>query len=65
MEQRARPRVLTFKGLNAQEIEMELTSVYGDEAFQISAVKKSRTHFLQGGQSSEMTHDREGLPILI
>jgi hypothetical protein len=27
---------------------MELTSVYGDEAFQISAIKKWRTRFLAG-----------------
>jgi hypothetical protein len=40
MEQRAVVRVLTLKGLKAKEIEMELRSVYGDEALQISAVKK-------------------------
>jgi hypothetical protein len=35
-------------GLKAKEIETELTSVYGDEALQSSAVKKWRTRFLQG-----------------
>jgi hypothetical protein len=47
MEQRAILRVLTVKGLKALEIEIDLTSVYGDEAFQISARKKWRTRFLQ------------------
>jgi hypothetical protein len=32
--------LFTLKGLKAKEIEMELTSVDDDEAFQISAVKK-------------------------
>jgi hypothetical protein len=47
-EQRAAVRFLTRKGLKAKEVEMELTSAYGDEAFQISAVKKWRTRFLPG-----------------
>jgi hypothetical protein len=40
MDQRAGARFLTLKGLKAQEIEMEVTSRYDDEALQISAVKK-------------------------
>jgi hypothetical protein len=40
MEQRAIVRFLTLTGLKAQEIEMELTSMYRDKALQISAVKK-------------------------
>jgi transposase len=48
MEQRVIARLLTLKGLKATEIEMELTSVYIDEALQISAVNKWRRHFLQG-----------------
>jgi hypothetical protein len=32
----------------AQEIEMELIGLYGDDVLQISAGKKWRTHFLQG-----------------
>jgi hypothetical protein len=43
MEQRAFFRFLTLKGLKGlkvEEIEMELTSVYGDETLQISAAKK-------------------------
>jgi predicted GTPase len=48
MEQRAVVRFLTFRGLKAKEIEMKLTNVYGDEALQISAVKKQRMRFLQG-----------------
>jgi transposase len=48
MGQRAIASVLTLKGLKAKEIEMELTSVYGDEALEISAVKKWLTCFLQG-----------------
>jgi len=43
----SRPR-WTLKDLKAEEIEMELTDVYGDEAFQISAVTKWRTCVLQG-----------------
>jgi hypothetical protein len=48
MEQRAVVRLLTFKGFKAKEIEMELTSMYSDEALQIFTVKKWRTRFLQG-----------------
>jgi hypothetical protein len=40
--------LLTLKGLKAKEIEMELTNVHGDEALQISAVRKWRIRFLQG-----------------
>jgi hypothetical protein len=40
MQQQAGIPVLTLKGLKAQEIEMELTSVYCEEALQISALKK-------------------------
>jgi hypothetical protein len=40
MRHRAVVRVLTLKGLKAQEIEMELTSMYGNEALQISAIRK-------------------------
>jgi hypothetical protein len=40
MEQRAIVRFSNIKGIKAKEIQMELTSVYGDEAFQISAIKK-------------------------
>jgi hypothetical protein len=43
MEQRAIAHFFTLKGLKAKEIEMELTSVYGDGAVQISAAKKWRT----------------------
>jgi hypothetical protein len=32
--------LLTLKGLKAKQIEMELTSVYGDEGLQIFALKK-------------------------
>jgi hypothetical protein len=48
MEQRTIVHLLTLKGFKAKEFEMELTSVYGDEALQISAVKKWRTCFRQG-----------------
>jgi hypothetical protein len=48
MEQGAVVRCLTLKGPKAKGIEMELPSVYGDEALQISAVKKWRTRFFQG-----------------
>jgi hypothetical protein len=47
MEQRTVVRFLILKGLNAKEIEMEFTSVYDDEALQISAVKNWGTRFLQ------------------
>jgi hypothetical protein len=40
MEQRAVVCLLTFKGFKAQEIKMELTSMYGDETLQISAVNQ-------------------------
>jgi hypothetical protein len=40
MEQRAIVPFLTFKDLKTQEIERELTWMYGDQAIQISAVKK-------------------------
>jgi hypothetical protein len=40
MEQRAIVRFLNIKGIKTKEIEMELTSVYGDEAFQTSVIKK-------------------------
>jgi hypothetical protein len=40
MEQRAVVCLSTLKDLKAKKIEMELTSVYGDEALRISAVKK-------------------------
>jgi predicted ATP-binding protein involved in virulence len=48
MQQNTVVRLLTIKGLKGKKIEMELTSVYGDEPLQISAVKKWRTHFRQG-----------------
>jgi hypothetical protein len=47
MEQRQIVRFFTLKSLKAKEIEMELTSMYGDEALSISAMKKWRTYFLQ------------------
>jgi hypothetical protein len=47
MEHRAVVRFLGLKDLKAKEIQMDVTSVYDDEAFQISAVKKWRTWFLQ------------------
>jgi hypothetical protein len=65
MEPRAVVRVLSLKGLKAKEIEMALTSVYGDEALQISAVKKWRMRFLQGTTELGDTHDREDPPFLI
>jgi hypothetical protein len=40
MDQRALARFLAIKDLKAKKIERELTSIYGDEALQISAVKK-------------------------
>jgi hypothetical protein len=40
MEQRAVGRFLTLKDLKTKEIAIELTNMYGDEALQISAVKK-------------------------
>jgi hypothetical protein len=40
MEQRAIVRFLTLKSLKAKEIEMELTSVHGDEVLSISAITK-------------------------
>jgi hypothetical protein len=40
MAQRTVFRFLTLKGLKAKEIEMELTSVYGNEGLQIFSVKK-------------------------
>jgi hypothetical protein len=39
---------LTLEGLKDQEIEIEVTNVYGNEALKISAIKKWRMHFLQG-----------------
>jgi hypothetical protein len=45
MNQRTVVRVLTLKGLKAQEIEMELAGAYGDEALHISALKKWRVRF--------------------
>jgi hypothetical protein len=41
-------RFLAIKDLKTKKTEMEPTSVYENEAFQISAVKKWRTRFLQG-----------------
>jgi hypothetical protein len=62
MEHRAIVRFLTLKGLKAQEIEMELTSVYSDEAIHISDVKKWRTHFLQ--RRTELgDNSRSGRPV--
>jgi hypothetical protein len=46
MEQRAVLRFLTFRGLKAKEIEMELPSVDGDKALQISAGEKWPPHFV-------------------
>jgi hypothetical protein len=40
MEQRAIVHLLSFKGLKAQEIEMDVISMYDNEALQISAIKK-------------------------
>jgi hypothetical protein len=66
MQHRAVARFLTLKGLKAEEIETKLTRVHGHEALQISAVKKWRTHFLQGRtENREMTQDRQVPPILI
>jgi hypothetical protein len=56
MEQRVVLRFLTIKGLKAKKIKMEITSVYGDEALQISAVKKWRKHFMLG--RTELGDDR-------
>jgi hypothetical protein len=39
---------LTLQGLKAKEIGMELTTAYGNEKLQISAVKQRRRRFLQG-----------------
>jgi hypothetical protein len=39
---------LTLTDLKAEELEIELRIVYGDEALRISAMKKWRTPFLQG-----------------
>jgi hypothetical protein len=39
MEQRAVVRFLAVKGFKADEIRMELTSVYGGKALRISALK--------------------------
>jgi hypothetical protein len=39
--------LLTLKDLKTKEIQMDLTSMYDEEAFQISAVKKCRVCFLQ------------------
>jgi transposase len=62
MEQRVIVRSLTFKGLKAKKIEMELTNVYGDEALQISIVTNWRTRFLQ--RRTELGDDpRSGRPI--
>jgi hypothetical protein len=47
MEQRAVVPLLSLKGLKAKEIEMELTSIFRDEALLISAVKKWRRRFLR------------------
>jgi hypothetical protein len=55
---------LTLKGLKAKKIDMKLTRAYGDEVLQISAVKKWECVSCRGEQSSEMTSDQEGLPIL-
>jgi hypothetical protein len=65
MKQRAVIRFLTLKDLKTKKIAIKLTSVYGDEAFQISAVKKDERVSCRREQSSEMTRDREGLSILI
>jgi hypothetical protein len=65
MEQRELVCFLTIKGLKAKEIEMKLTSVYGNEALQTSAVKKWRTRFLQKRTELGDYQDREGQPILI
>jgi transposase len=60
-EQRAVIRVLTVNGLRAKEKEMELASMYGYDALQISAVKKWRTRFVQG--RTELGDDpRSGRP---
>jgi hypothetical protein len=40
MEQQAVARCLTFKGLKATDMEIEPTSMYGNETLQISAIKK-------------------------
>jgi hypothetical protein len=53
-------RSLILKGLRLKEIKIELTNMYGDEALLITAVKKWLTCFMQGEQSSEMAHDRQG-----
>jgi hypothetical protein len=42
MEQRAIGRFVIVKGLKVKEIEMKLIGVHGNEAFQISAIKKCR-----------------------
>jgi hypothetical protein len=47
MEQRTVVRVLTIESLKAKEIEMELTTVYCDEALQMFALPKRQTDFLQ------------------
>jgi hypothetical protein len=65
MDQRPVDRLSTLNGLKAEEIELELTNVYGDEALQISVIKNWRTRFLRGEQSSEVTCNREGWSILI
>jgi hypothetical protein len=61
MEQRVVLRFLTLKDLKAKEIQMHLTSMYDNEAFQISAVKKWRACFLQ--ERTEFGDDqRSGRP---
>jgi transposase len=61
MEQRAVVRLLALKDLKAKEIPMDVTSVYHDEAFQISAVKKWQARFLQEGTELE-DDERSGRP---
>jgi transposase len=61
MEQWAVVHLLSLKSFNANETETELTSVHDDEAFQISAIKKWRTRFMQ--KRTEFEDDlRSGRP---
>jgi hypothetical protein len=61
MEQPTVLRFLTLQGLKAKEIGMELTTAYGNEKLQISAVKKRRWRFLQGRREL-LSGSRSGRP---
>jgi hypothetical protein len=62
MEQRTVVCLLSLKGLKAKEIEMEPTSVYGDEAVRISVLLKRPTRFLEG-RTDFGDRPRSGRPV--